>query len=180
MTLITETEAKKALVVPLQLIRKKLVVGAFDPNLGDAHEIFEKLKKSYELQIFIVSLTSLKYAWKHYQYVVPQKEITGKIEINEENLKNLTQAIKTLSDLNQTIKNFKSPHTSQVLEIFLAGAISLEASDIHLEPKETSTDLRLRIDGLLHTAYDELSLFIYQSFNSLCSWSRLFCLCCSL
>ena len=37
------------------------------------------------------------------------------------------------------------------------------ASDIHLEPNDKAGDLRLRIDGLLHTVFSELGKDIYKS-----------------
>ncbi len=42
---------------------------------------------------------------------------------------------------------------SHITEIVLAGALALRASDIHFEPEETQTRLRLRLDGLLVDAY---------------------------
>lgn len=44
-------------------------------------------------------------------------------------------------------------HVSQLLETIFAGAFALRASDIHFEPEETQTRLRLRIDGLLTELY---------------------------
>ena len=37
-----------------------------------------------------------------------------------------------------------------MLEIILAGAIAIKASDIHIEPEEARSRLRLRLDGVLH------------------------------
>lgn len=169
MELVPESEAKNALIAPLQLVRrKKLILAAFDPEKNETKSLLEKLKKnhSYETEIFVVSLRSLKHAWDYYQYVVATKEITGKIEINEDNLKKLTDLIKTLEDLNTAVKGFRNPYTSQILEIFLAGAMALQASDIHLEPKENTAALRLRIDGVLHNAYEEIATLVYQSIVS--------------
>ena len=164
MQLVPEAEAKEAFLVPLQLLRKKLVVAVFDPELPKAGAILEKLKKKYELEVVVVSKSGLEHAWNHYQYITPEtKEISGKIEINEENLKNLQVSIKTLEDLGATIENFKSPYISQILEIILAGALALKASDVHLEPSETLGLIRLRIDGLLHSAYTKLAQPKYKS-----------------
>ncbi|MEK7087051.1 MAG: ATPase, T2SS/T4P/T4SS family, partial [Patescibacteria group bacterium] len=169
MELVPESEAKNALIAPLQLVRrKKLVLAAFDPEKNETKSLLEKIKKNYgyETEIFVVSLRGLKHAWDYYQYIVATKEITGKIEINEDNLKKLTDSIKTLEDLNVAVKGFKNPYTSQILEIFLAGAMALQASDIHLEPKENAAALRLRIDGVLHNAYEGIATLVYQSIVS--------------
>ncbi len=164
MQLVPETEAKEAFLVPLQLLRKKLVIATFNPELPKAKAILERLKKKYELEIVIVSKSGLEHTWNYYQYITPEtKEISGKVEINEENLKNLQASIKSLGDLGAAIENFKSPYTSQILEIILAGALALKASDIHLEPSEALGLIRLRIDGLLHSAYTKLPQPKYKS-----------------
>lgn len=164
MQLVPETKAKEAFLVPLQLLRKKLVIATFNPEFPKTGAILEKLKKKYELEIVIVSKSGLEHTWNYYQYITPEtKGISGKVEINEENLKNLQASIKNLGDLGVAIENFKSPYISQILEIILAGALALKASDVHLEPSETLGLIRLRIDGLLHSVYTKLPQPKYKS-----------------
>lgn len=167
MATVSEEDARKAFIVPLQILRKKLTIAAYDPEQGEAKAVVEKLKKSYELTIIVVSKTSLEHGWSYYKYVVPEgKEISGRVEINEENLKKLQSKIKSLEDLGHEIKNFKSPYTSEILEIILAGALALKASDIHLEPSREISAIRLRIDGLLHSAFDKFDLIKYSSLTT--------------
>ncbi len=163
MILVPEAEAKKALLAALQIARKKLVVAVFDPNLKETEELLKKLQAAHEVSVNICSKTSLANAWSYYQYVVPEKEIAGKVDINEQTLNNLKEKIKSLENLNAEIAGFSSPYLSQILEIILSGAIALGASDIHLEPAEEHGVLRLRIDGLLHTAYDRFNPLMYKS-----------------
>ncbi len=40
--------------------------------------------------------------------------------------------------------------TSEIVNLILSGAISLRASDIHIEPRQKFTHIRYRIDGKLH------------------------------
>lgn len=56
---------------------------------------------------------------------------------------------KDFSDLIALKDSIKSLPTTRVLEIILAGANSLGASDIHIEPEDAGVRLRYRIDGLL-------------------------------
>jgi type IV pilus assembly protein PilB len=163
MELVPEEEARAARLVPLQLVRKSLVVAVFDPTEPKAKAIIDELKKKYEVKVAVVSLTGLKHGWNYYQYIVPQKEISGSIKIDEAKLHELQDGIKSLEDLVKQIKDFKSPYTSQVLEIILSGAMALGSSDIHLEPTEKAGDLRLRIDGLLHTIFSEFNAATYRS-----------------
>lgn len=48
-----------------------------------------------------------------------------------------------------------SHHTNEILSIVMAGALAAEASDVNIDPTETSVKVRYRIDGLL---YDIASL----------------------
>ncbi len=165
MELIKEDEAEEALLVPLQITDKNnLLLAVFDPQKEKTAKIIENLKSKFILKIAVVSITSLEHAWSYYKYVNEAKEITGKIQLNEENLKNLIGSIKNLDDLAEQIKNLQSNFTSQVLEIILGGAIALEASDIHLEPTEANAVLRLRIDGILNNAYNN---FLHATYASL-------------
>ncbi len=157
MTLVPEEKAREALVVPLQIVRKKLVLAVFDPTLSKTKTLIEELKKSYELEILVVSKTGLAHAWEHYQYVAKEtEEISGRVEIDDKRLRELEEKFRSLEELGETVKNFKSPYTSELLEIFLAGGMALHASDIHLEPTEEASVLRLRIDGLLHNVSTEI------------------------
>ncbi len=164
MQLVPEAEAKEAFAVPLQIIRKRLVLAVFDPDLPKTRELIEKLKKSYELEVVVVSKTSLAHAWSYYQYVTPEaKEISGRIELSKEKLETLEGGIKSLEDLGKELETFKSPYTSEILEIILAAAMALRASDIHFEPTEKAGLIRVRIDGLLYNAYNNLEKQKYHS-----------------
>ena len=162
MRLVPEEEARAASLVPLQIVKKKLVVAAFDPQRNEAEEIINNLKKDREVDVYIVSLSSLKYAWDYYKYATETKEIAGKVELREENLRKIQESVKALSDLNNSLKVSEGSSTSEILEIFLGGALALGASDVHLEPTARNGLLRLRIDGLLHTAYDKIVPNVYQ------------------
>lgn len=157
MSIVPEEEAKAALAVPLQIVRKKLVLAVFDPELPKTKTLIDKLKKNYELEVLVVSKTGLTHAWDHYQYVTKEAgEISGRVEINEKKIRELEGTFRNLEELGETINNFKSPYTSELLEIILAGGMALNSSDIHLEPTDAASVLRLRIDGLLHNVSNEI------------------------
>src|SRR3989338_3034454 len=61
-------------------------------------------------------------------------------------LKTLPTVIASIEKLAQGKERFQ---TSRLLEVFIAGALALDASDIHLEPEEKNIRLRLRLDGVL-------------------------------
>ena len=164
MTLVLEEKARKALLVPLQLIGKKLTVAAFNPELKDAKEIIDELKKTHEVTLFVASLTGIKHAWNYYQYIPKEsKDITGKVEIDKNRLLDLTKTINSLENAGKEIQMFKNPLTSQILEVILGGALALHASDVHFEPGEQNMTLRLRVDGMLHAVPARIDAKIYHS-----------------
>lgn len=61
---------------------------------------------------------------------------------NLENLTNLGKA-----------KNMDDKHIINAVDYMLKYAIDQEASDIHIEPKRNETNIRFRLDGVLHTIY---------------------------
>ncbi len=79
---------------------------------------------------------------------MPEK-ITGEVKIPPEVVSEIQKKIKTISDFRKEIEVSLREEVTRILEIILGGAINLESSDIHLEPGEEQTKLRLRIDGIL-------------------------------
>jgi type II secretory ATPase GspE/PulE/Tfp pilus assembly ATPase PilB-like protein len=163
--LMKEADAHDALVAPFEISKQKLLVATFDPLTPSAKEALEKLKATpgVTLEIFVVSLTSLNYAWSYYQYVTEVKEISGSVSIDPAHLEDLIDRIKSIADLSAEIEEHINEYTSQMLEIVLAGGLTLGASDIHLEAGETKNTFRLRLDGILHTAYDAFETHTYHS-----------------
>jgi type IV pilus assembly protein PilB len=154
--LINNREAEEAQLAAFQVKKKQLKLAVFDPTTASAKKILAKLKlDGYELELFAVSLPNLVYAWSFYKFVTPEaKEITGKIEIAADRIKELTKKLGDLKKFQAEIKTFKKPSISQIFEIILAGALVNRASDVHFEPSRTKTKLRIRVDGLLYDVFD--------------------------
>ncbi|MCX6788357.1 MAG: GspE/PulE family protein [Candidatus Jorgensenbacteria bacterium] len=164
MALVKAEVAREAKLVPFQLLRKKLFVGAFDPSMPSAIAVIDELKKKYEVQIFVVSVVSLEHAWSYYRYVQDEaKEISGQVNIDKERLAELFEKIKTIEMLDQEFTDFKSPLVSKLLEIILGGSMALKSSDIHMEPNQEFGLLRFRIDGILHSVYAKFNMHTYHS-----------------
>lgn len=79
----------------------------------------------------------------------PQK-LTGEVKIPEEVIEEVKAEVKNILDYQKKVKMKLAHRTTELVQILLSGAFYLEASDIHLEPKEDTTKLRIRIDGVLH------------------------------
>ncbi|MBU2634852.1 GspE/PulE family protein [Patescibacteria group bacterium] len=77
------------------------------------------------------------------------KKITGEVEIPQRIVKDIQEKVKNIPDLKKKIEASFEKTTTELLSIILAGAINLDASDIHIEPEEKQAKLRVRVDGIL-------------------------------
>jgi type IV pilus assembly protein PilB len=153
--LIPENASRLAKIVVFQGVGKNLQVALANPNLDAAKQILEDLKnKGYQIKIFLVSGLSLEKAWEKYKEVPSFIEITkGVVDISSEKMETFEREVKTPEDLKKTFSFMASKKegrkTSEILELILAAAISMDASDIHIEPQEKQIRLRFRLDGVL-------------------------------
>lgn len=154
--LISEEQAKSAFCAPFLLRGREVSLACKNPEMEATKRIVEQLERGgYKVKIYIVSELSLRGMWNSYKLVaLGQKEITGKIDINADNLAQLQSKMSNLNELKEEINKFQSPYTSQIFEIILAGALAIDASDVHIEAEEKAGRLRYRIDGALQDIYD--------------------------
>jgi len=166
--LISEEEARSAFCAPFMLRQKVVSFACKNPELDATRRVIQKLEgQGYQLKIYIVSVPSLKSAWLGYALIAAsrKKEITGKIDVESEQLENLQKNVTSIGHVKKEIEEFNKPYASQILEIILAGALALDASDVHIEAEEGAARLRYRIDGALQDVAD-LSLNYYRSILS--------------
>jgi len=93
------------------------------------------------------------------------KKITGGLKISSAGLR----GIKNVSGFKERIEESLTKSVTGILEVVFGGAILLEASDIHFEPKEEKAKIRIRIDGVLQ----DLIFFEKKLYNSLLSRLKL-------
>ena len=77
------------------------------------------------------------------------KKLLGFVALSPEVVKEVKENVKNISQCKQKIEENISENITRLLDIILYGAIHLQSSDIHIEPEETQSRLRLRLDGIL-------------------------------
>ena len=153
---IPETKAREAMVAAFAILDKKVKVAVRNPRDQKTLEVVDDLKKrGYIPELVMVSGQSLEKAWKGYSdlsFAYESKE--GALEISNEEIARIVSETKGLPDviavLEKTLAAKKSYRVSKILETAVAGALALDASDIHFEPEESYVRLRYRLDGVLH------------------------------
>lgn len=164
---ISEERAKYGNLACFELRQKDLSVAVKDPADPKTQEVLETLVKlRYNPLVYMCSTASLEHAWKRYKDITDsQAKKKGVFEISPEDIASLVKSIKTASDVSETLKKIRgannSRRISETLELVFAGAVALEASDIHIEPEENGVRLRYRFDGVLHDIAD-LDSYIYS------------------
>ena len=168
---IPEDMARQAGLAPFKAGGKHIHIAIRTPE----NKNLEAIKKSLADQgmithFYLASLASLNRVYERYaeiSHATVSRE--GGIDISGETLARLGAQIKTMqdvsNDINAVAKLNDLHSTSRLLEIILAGAIIVGASDIHIEPEEDFIRLRYRLDGVLEEIA-QLNLAKYHLINS--------------
>jgi type IV pilus assembly protein PilB len=125
-----------------------LTVATTDPAGVEKLESIKALKaRGFSIKVIMTSPKGLDRAWRRYENLkVVETFETGSIDIKEEELAELQSRIGSIKDLQQQVT---SVSTTKMLEILLAGALKIGASDIHFEATHDNARLRYRMDGVL-------------------------------
>ncbi|MHB0865958.1 MAG: GspE/PulE family protein, partial [Minisyncoccota bacterium] len=156
---IKEEDARKAEAAAFEKISKALSLAVHNPNNPELpHLIDDLLSRGFTVQQFLVSKKSLDRALERYGEISSSAESkAGIVSIIDATLARLTEKGTTKSglakELDAAVAEKSLTRVTRIFEILLAGAFALRASDIHFEPREEATLLRLRVDGLLSDVY---------------------------
>ena len=154
--LIHEQRAKDSMVACFAMIDKKVKVASRNPQDEKVVTIINELKeKGYYPELFIASTQSLEKAWLGYKDLsFAYESKAGSLEISNEEITKIIDEVKTLPQIVEVLQKLltsrMSYRVSRILETCIAGALAIEASDVHFEPEEKYALLRYRLDGVLH------------------------------
>ncbi len=147
-TLIPEAEARKHRIAVFERSGSKIRIAVADPTDEAANDYMESEAEKNNLKIerYVVSMQSLEKVWRVYENTPVLESLDlWRVSLKGDDLKKFEEDFGELLKL----KDSSNIPVSQTIEIILAGANKLRASDIHIEPTEDATRLRYRIDGLL-------------------------------
>jgi len=155
---IPEAEARTAEVAAFARVAEDLSLAVHNPNNPAFKKLREDLKeRGFVLQEFLVSAKSLDRAFSRYADLTFSTESrAGGFSVSQGSLDKVVTgggraALKEELDAATGLKSLD--RVSRIFEMILAGAFALRCSDIHFEPEEKQTRLRLRIDGVLIDSY---------------------------
>jgi type IV pilus assembly protein PilB len=173
--LVPEAEARAAEVAAFRKQNKVIWLAMRSPERPDALKVVENIERlGYQVHRLMASKLSLEHAWDRYHDISYATETeAGVLTLSNETITEMLQKLKTLNDVKVEIASHsgsKDTHRiSRVLEIIMAGALSLGTSDVHLEPEEAGVRMRYRLDGVLI----EVTMFDAQTYDLIASRLKL-------
>lgn len=146
--LISEEEARQYKAVVFFFASQELRVATTHPKQPGQADFLKELadKHHVNLKLYFISETSFAKALELYTRLPKAREIESGVSIAPEELEKFTGQIK---DFRQIAEGLKGASISDMIVIFIAGAINSRASDIHVEAEEKEVKIRYRIDGVL-------------------------------
>jgi type IV pilus assembly protein PilB len=157
--ILNEEDARASNAAIFDMVDKKIQVAILSPNDDKTIAILNKLNgEGYFPVVHMVSKKSLEKAWGRYKDLSYSTESTaGTFDIESDSVVKLMDQVKHIDDIKKLTDDLmgvkQTYRISKILEIMLAGALALGASDIHLEPEEVAVRMRFRIDGVLLDTY---------------------------
>lgn len=157
--IINEEEARASNIAIFDMVGKKIQIALMSPNDPKSASVVNRLAgEGYFPTVHMVSKKSLEKAWGRYKDLSYSSESTaGTFDISSDAVVGLMEQVKHIGDIEKLTNDLlgvkQTYRISKIMEIMVAGALALGASDIHLEPQEVDIRMRFRIDGVLLDAF---------------------------
>ncbi|MEK6699834.1 MAG: ATPase, T2SS/T4P/T4SS family [Nitrospirota bacterium] len=140
--------ARRTLSVPIDRSDDNLTLAVADPFNIEVIENIERM--GYKVSRVVAPKTDIlkiitEFYGFHSSVTAAAREMAAEVDLG-----NLEQFVKmkSVSEIEATDK-----HVVNAVEFLFRYAFDQRASDIHIEPKRESSEMRLRIDGMLHTIH---------------------------
>jgi type IV pilus assembly protein PilB len=155
LALIREEDARRYRMVGF-LKEGKIIHFASETADNDGiREALSQIKSlGYQVERYLVSTPSIEYALLRYTELQAGENVRrGEVDLSPERISKLMPTMLSLEHVTSIFKKLEDGSAerrlSEILEIILASALALDASDIHLEPEQNGTRVRLRLQGIL-------------------------------
>lgn len=168
---IPEEQAREMRVGPFKLLGKHIHIAVRTPEDPRLEELSHDLKEhGLTPHFYMASMASLEKVWGRYKELSQATSArVGGMDVSGEVIADLAKNLGTLADtkneIERVLQNEKSHKVSHLLEVILASAIGIDASDVHIEPEEEFVRLRYRLDGVLQDIF-HFTNDVYKLMNS--------------
>jgi len=98
-----------------------------------------------------------------------QKKLLGIVTISPKIIAEVESQVKDIGGFKKKIEEYIVQNVTELLDVILYGAITLDTSDVHIEPQEEEARLRIRLDGILQ----DVVFFDHDTYHHLISRLKL-------
>ncbi len=168
---ISEKDSREKNIGPFKLFGKNIFIAVRSPSEDLLRSLKEDMERKNLIPTFyMASSGSINKIWDRYKEIsMAESSRVGGIDIAGDILRETVKKIEKIQDIQkmvtEALEGNKIHKISRLLEIILAGAIAIQASDIHIEPEKERGRLRLRLDGVLQDV-NFFGLDVYHLLNS--------------
>ncbi len=173
--LISEEVAHDSGTAAFSITGKKIKMVILSPKKKGFKVVIKELeRKGYKVDYYMTSKRNIEKAWGRYKEVQSSIEtVAGMFDLENEEMDEIINKIKSIGDFKKLITEITTTTTkykiSRILEVILAGATTIGASDIHLEPEKDIVRMRFRVDGVLQNIFS----FKYEVYKFILSRVKL-------
>lgn len=148
LAMVPEELATKYKIVSYLRVGEKLKTATNDPKNPELQSAITQITAATKSKVEIAycSETSIRYALGLYRVLMPKQEKIEKVEVTQAKEEAFEEEIETLEGLQEKISKVS---TTELLDVIFAGAMKMDATDVHIEPGEQKFRIRYRIDGVL-------------------------------
>ena len=146
---IPKADAQKYEIVCIQRAGRNVGLALANVAHPELKDYLAKLEKDegYKINLFVASKTGLQKTLEKYKHISLIEHLEElRLTLTGADLEEFEAKLKDVIDLKKRITEIP---TTEVINIIMAGAVKMEASDIHFEPQQENIRLRYRIDGVL-------------------------------
>ncbi len=148
LTIVPRDLAKNNGVISYLKAGKKVRLGITNPNNKEALNRVQELRDAtgFDFLVSVIGDDSYEYAIKLYDEIPAERAEASDVTVARESKKEFSEEIRNLVDLKNKIQNVP---TTKLIDLLLTGAVSVGASDVHIEPVQDGVKIRYRLDGVL-------------------------------
>ncbi len=146
----TQSYAERFNILPIKVDEKSITVAVSEPFIREWEKALSHLHNK-DLKRVLASATDIKrYIGELYDFSKSVKRASNRAVENNGQLNNLEQLVELGQKSDLEVNN---QHIVNLVNWLLQYAFEQRASDIHLEPRRDQSNVRFRIDGVMHQVY---------------------------
>ena len=148
LSIIPKDLSKKYQIIAFYKLNNDVKVAATHPEDPKIVPALKELSAAtgFKFYLFLCSESSLRFGLAQLEFVREAPKTLEKHVVPQEFIDRRLGGAQDLKTIGQRIS---ATPVTEVLDIVFAGAIHLDASDIHVEPVENGARMRYRLDGIL-------------------------------